>query len=123
MAEQTTVPVLRAMRDLLSNPDAWTQGVLARDFIGSEIEPLADEARCWCLIGAICKVGHVSIGYGHPAYDELLDTLRERDEAAQLVIAAEMDIEDLVPVYNDAQDTTHADVLALIDATIARLTR
>ncbi len=45
--------VLRATRERLSNPLRWTAGAMARDAEGRVVSPLADEACCWGLEGAL----------------------------------------------------------------------
>lgn len=35
----------------------WTQHVMARDSDGNETNPISNKAVCWCLLGAIYKVG------------------------------------------------------------------
>lgn len=51
-----TLDTLLAVRELLDNPDNWTTKYFARNRQGNAINPLADEARCWCLLGAWQKV-------------------------------------------------------------------
>lgn len=39
--------------ELLSQPDAWTQGVWARDADGNSCKCQSEKAKSWCTIGAI----------------------------------------------------------------------
>ena len=48
---------LQAVFALLSNRGLWTQGSLARDEDGNDIDnPLDERATCWCAEGALRKV-------------------------------------------------------------------
>lgn len=47
---------LKAMRDLLSEPERWTKGVCARDARGFMTDSVKDNAVCWCLMGAANRV-------------------------------------------------------------------
>ena len=100
----TPLETLKAARDLISDPARWTQGALARDANGNEIDSTDNGAICWCSFGAIqvytqkkwlTDVDH----YLQKVCCELFDTSAER--------------------YNDTH--THAEVLALFDAAIAEL--
>lgn len=46
----------KAMLELLSNRDHWTQGVYARDADGHSVDPVDPTAVCWCAVGAVHKV-------------------------------------------------------------------
>lgn len=107
-----TIAVLDAVRDVLSNPDRWTKFELARSRLGDPVEPDDPSASCWCLQGAISRVVDDSTTR-NAAHQELRVTLALRDRLINLpLIAVE---------YNDQHDTTHADILKLIDDTIRRL--
>lgn len=47
---------LKAVRELLTPPENWTQGSNARDKSGEPVYATAKEATCWCLWGAWEKV-------------------------------------------------------------------
>jgi len=50
--------VLRKVRDeVLTGPERWTQNTNARDAHGNVVGCDAPEATCWCLHGALYKVG------------------------------------------------------------------
>lgn len=44
------------VKALLSSPDRWTRGCLARDSEGEPTNLFGPDAVCWCLVGAIRKV-------------------------------------------------------------------
>lgn len=94
---------LRAARELISVPERWTQDVPARGKSGKEVSPISKHAVCWCMVGATLKVNR---GRRHEA---ALDELKA--DAGQWFIG---DLND---------ESTHAEVLALFDRTIARLSR
>lgn len=48
--------VLRAARELISDPARWTAGVFARDKDGQECKTRSLEAVCWCSWGALVKL-------------------------------------------------------------------
>ncbi len=43
------------IKELFSDPKAWTRGVYARNKDGLSIDPFADGACKFCLVGAILK--------------------------------------------------------------------
>lgn len=48
---------LRELQELLSSPDRWTQGVMARDINGTPTsDKMAGDPVCWCLLGGAGKV-------------------------------------------------------------------
>lgn len=102
---------LRGMRELLASPDSWTRGADARNALGvsdddynHEIEP-AFVPVCWCISGAAMQVSGLRDG---GVFTYLAETLSVGDSTA-------------VVDWNDAEGRTHADVLGLLDSTIARL--
>lgn len=52
----TVADVVREVRNLLADPDRWTQGDFAQNAMGDAVPAWANEAVCWCLVGAIEKV-------------------------------------------------------------------
>lgn len=123
--ESQVIPVLRAVRDRLSDPRAWLQGVWRgrRDAKGNVIMLTTrgelNQADCWCLSEAISiAVGKSLDVAGKVKFTELrsdvemelLNTLGTRG----VWVAA-------VYVWNDDKKTSHADVLDLIDKTLQRL--
>lgn len=102
--------ILRGTRELLSDPSRWTTGAEERNAAGETSDDAGPEhfvPVCWCVLGATGQVG----GFGPSLFadDELRNTLRAETHFSCL------------DTFNDAPETTHADVLSLIDRTIARL--
>lgn len=101
------VDILRAARGILSDESRWTKGFFARLPDGRTCFPFNRRAACFCAFGALQRAA----GYADP--DVLLPSLAV--EASALLNAPGG-----LAVFNDDPKTTHADVLALFDAAIAR---
>jgi len=43
------------IQELLSSPECWTKGALARTREGRVADPQSDDAAAWCLLGALMK--------------------------------------------------------------------
>jgi hypothetical protein len=86
---------LRRMRSLLHR--GWTQGAMARTARGAPVGHEERAAACWCLLGAAYRAGLTNWAF--------VDGTR--------LIA--------VPYWNDARERTKAEVLAVIDNSIAAL--
>lgn len=48
----TDLEFLQGVRGILSAPNKWTQGRIARDGSGNAAAWNGDKATCWCLLGA-----------------------------------------------------------------------
>lgn len=57
MTAKTVAGVLEAAADLLEKPGAWTRHVFARNSAGMPVSTFSDSATCFCLRGALCRVG------------------------------------------------------------------
>ena len=120
------VPVLQAVRERLANPRAWVQSIWCgrRDDRGHVIMLTTrgelNRADCWCLSEAISiTVGKTLDSKGLVKYTELrsdveMALLNELGRRGVWVPA--------VYTWNDLKTTSHADVLGLLDATMAALT-
>lgn len=95
-----TSELLRAAKAKIEDPNRWTKGEYARDERGKPVNIASQEAVCWCVLGATGWSGNVA--------DKML-------ERALFGMSAHCDID----VFNDASETTHADVMALFDRAIA----
>ncbi len=98
---------LTEARELISDPENWTQGCFARDKDGEEVAAFLTNATCWCAWGALKYVydavptmGYV--GINHPALLALKET-----------IAGGVGLGD----FNDRSD--HHEVLAMFDKAIS----
>ena len=99
-APQTVADVLDAAATRIEQPGAWTQDAYAKRADGSTTTTTADDAVCWCAVGAI---GSVAGGLGEPIVALATDFLCE---------ALETSIAD----FNDAPGRTQSEVVAALRA-------
>lgn len=85
---------------LLEKPEAWTKGAAARDRDGRSVDFNHPDAICWCVTGAIEKC--------YPCNISNRDA-RNRLKAAVRAV-------DWIHKWNDAQTTTHSQVLEVLKA-------
>lgn len=107
----SALPQLLAMRELLSDPMRWTQGMMAADDLGSRVGAKDPAACCWCIMGADCLTDTANVLH--------------RDTSAVHALRATITAFDgeycrSVSGWNDMPGRTHEEVLRLIDATIVR---
>lgn len=102
----TIYEALVAAKNLISNPDNWTQEVSARDCTGNYIYSSNPEAVCWCSVGALHKVTKDD----WPLIDKTVKHLR-------LFLEQELKYYDGIANFNDSH--THAEVMAFWDKAIA----
>lgn len=106
-APKTTLEILRAARELIATPERWTKGWYARDTEGRGVflHDLAaglGRPSCYCLDGAFIAVSKDSLA------------------TSRMGLAAALGfhwLEDMY-IWQDAEDRTHAEVLARLDAAI-----
>jgi hypothetical protein len=113
----TTLALLRATRDLLSDASRWTKGVGVRSASGGEVmwwyEP---EARSWDLGHAMARAGN----YG--PRESLIADASFNDAEGFLFRAIGLPQEAHLFAWNDAPERTHADILNALDGAIALAT-
>lgn len=95
-----TLEILKAGRELISDPARWTQHTAARDEGGDWVSERSESAVCWCSIGALWKVADWA-----------------SEECSTAMSALEPDGPDSLLAFNDTH--THAEVLAMWDRAIA----
>lgn len=109
----TPLDLLRRVRERLSVPERWTKGVFARNHKGEPVPPDSPHAVCWCVNGAVQSLS-IDFQLRDDVFRALLGIKSiERRTHVLLVNDAQ--------VFNDARETTHAILLARLDAAIARL--
>lgn len=81
--------------ELLANPENWTKGSFSRNAQGNYVAPRSNHATCWCLMGALMRCGVTEL---NSAVIQKLNGKFEGNLAR----------------FNDAPDTTHADILTLL---------
>lgn len=101
---------LKAARELLSKPGAWTQGVMARDASRQRgVAPLDSAAACWCLEGAV----------GKASFDTRFEPGRTATPT-QVLKVIETELGQKASRWNDDPARTQEEVLALLDRLIAK---
>lgn len=95
----TPLEQLKAARELISVPERWTTGFLARNDKGNPRVPKREDATCFCAYGALMRVSGTLDADAMGA----LDKLSGGD----------------MSTFNDTH--THAEVLAAFDKAIASL--
>jgi len=103
MEQQSTVGVLRAAREKITDPNKWTREYSARNADGVGVDPLDPEAVRWCALGAMRVVNPNGCIVGSP-YEALTRALNPGSA-------------DGIADFNDHR--THEEVLALFDKAIA----
>ncbi|MBM3463715.1 MAG: hypothetical protein FJX76_16575 [Armatimonadetes bacterium] len=122
---------LTAARAMITDPERWTKGALARDEGGAPVLPYEEGATCWCAIGALMLASGVTAP-AHPSHwprDPFLRARRNETyaaaetllDAAATIIARRGEREPGAISLNDASVTSHADVLAAFDHAMASL--
>lgn len=116
MARSTQV-ILTRMESLLSKPERWTKGEMARTKPEDpeEVSPHADSATCFCLLGAKTHI----LGPDVPAGDILNRDVRNRLASAAYTlfptrVGGAYSSGPRVAQFNDHPDTTLEDVLDVI---------
>lgn len=99
--------LLREARALISDPDKWTQGALARNAHGSEVAHYSPDACKWCAVGAISRVA----ASNNASYDTEMSAYSSLVQASRRLFYS-----DAVGEVNDTH--SHTDVLALFDRAI-----
>lgn len=109
----TSKELLEGAKQLISDPERWTQKALARDGGGRSCLPWEQEAACWCVMGALQRAEHNHQAFGSATLNAMI--------ALQSGAAAVNPAFGLFD-FNDHADTKHGDVLAALDNAIARVT-
>ena len=109
----TTKEILEQARALIER--GWTQGTAARNSNGDHVSATSRHACEWCATGALYAI--------YETIPNWRDN-RRTDEAAILIRAAipkgSNDFHETIVSFNDAIETTKADMLAVFDEAIAR---
>lgn len=114
--ETPTSTVLRAARDLISEPERWAKwgyGFTEKPKNKGEayrlMTHLVDKATCFCAWGAVSAVMGTYSSCAHSAATFVLkDAIREHTEFIG------------IPSFNDDPETTHADVLRMFNRAIKK---
>jgi len=113
---------LQQIRAILSGPEKWTQGRMAKSADGGVAIPTTEKACCWCVMGAaaaVCPDGHTGKNGAEDngaRLARLLPGLPETDGATWYYSPWSK-----VIVWNDDPDTTFDMISAKLDQAIADL--
>lgn len=111
MTERSTVEILRAARERISDPERWGKGSFAYSKQGRPTSPWLDAAACWCIRGAVyCECGSASTKAAQRAQAFLAEAIEQLDFEVP-------DNAEPIAWVNDSG--THEDVLALCDKAIS----
>ena len=95
--------ILKKTKELISDPARWTKGEMARTMFGASVSAHDSSATCWCIMGAIHHETKDDPFLAGSAYQIVRTQLQGRT----------------VSEFNDDQNTTHEDVMTLLDKAIA----
>lgn len=106
--------ILEKAKCLIDTPEKWIKNVFARDATGKPVAPEDTTATCFCLMGAYRRAASSShsalpIGVAYQAIYQAIPSLTKYAKYASL------------PNFNDSPETTHADVMKILDQTISQL--
>lgn len=94
--------VLAAAADLISAPDAWTQGQCARGDDEAWPFPADDSATCWCGVGAVMRIAYCRLGQSSQVEADAIEMLHGLAKQRGLSAFA---------AFNDAPERTQAEVV------------
>lgn len=97
--------IIKAARELISDPDRWTQGAYAKDNLGRWTYVSSPDAKCWCSTGAVYKAAVCDI-------QASIRVLKALDKA----VGVHTKLRSNIIHFNDAH--THPEVLAIFDKAI-----
>jgi hypothetical protein len=110
--------ILIRARELIADPANWIQGHY------SDGEIADPETKCFCIIGAVDRA--VIEKRGFELFRDISDSAvidhieSDPDTSAAIkVLQEQLPKTGMVSDFNDSPETTHADVLALLDKAIA----
>ena len=106
LRDMEAVEILKRARALIETPDKWVRGAFARDADGFPVKHLSDAACKFCARGAFLRAANASVLDNHPA-EIFLDRAHSGKRRSYVSL-------------NDAEETTHADILALFDRAIEK---
>jgi len=118
LLEQAALSVDNAL-SLLSSPDKWIKDVFARDNMGNTCSYLADEAKCFCLTGALARSAWTLLGVGND--DNLYSSFTGVYNLVCMTIMDiitiqrnDLDIVPIITVFNDDPRITYEDIISVL---------
>lgn len=117
---ETVRDFLVATRDVIADPEHWTQGTWARDADGESVDAFSPDAVRWCAVGAMEKVER-TIGKVDPDSELSGFILWGKSRKYLRKTVSELNIEKVgssIHMYNDSH--SHDDVLRVLDQAIEK---
>ena len=115
--KDSTTKILEKARSIIEDKKNWTKGAMALDAAGRDVLSSSPQACRWCASGAIVRATetlHLDTEDRYDAINHLRDVIRTRIRER-----GEIEPERIsVPIFNDAVETTHQDVLDVLDTAI-----
>jgi hypothetical protein len=108
--EMTDLEALQAARKKIEKSENWCKKRLAEDPFGNSVSPCSPDACKWCTVGALRAI-HESAGNCFTPNLLGWEVLLSVAGTPSLV------------AFNDSEETTHTEVLAIFDKAIAELQR
>jgi hypothetical protein len=111
--------ILQKTREYIEQ--GWTQNAMARMGNSQGVDPVDPRATCWCLVGALRRATHFSPTMtltAHAYARSYRAFSATHDYLAQFIPLD--DIDDMI-LFNDAEETTQEDVIAVLDKALKRL--
>lgn len=111
--------ILQRIRDRITPPGSWTQGLAACDRYGQRADVTSDNACSWCSTGAIwCEIFTLEA-------NKIIPHQHTNDVVQRMVFdyvcdAVEKKYGTTVVVFNDTAGRTQQEVLAMFDEAIAQ---
>lgn len=103
MSNLGAIAILREARKLLSEPGSWIQYEDARDASGTPVPARNEDAKCFCLVGALERASYDLRGK--------VKALDICDARAAVCIAVNLPLKQTLIEWNDTQNRTADDVL------------
>lgn len=108
MKDNMILKILTYTRELIKEEKNWTQGVFARDIDGNRSSVYdGSDCHCYCLAGAIIKTIK-ELGLSHVDYHHKIYYYLSMDNGNYMA-------------YNDDPNTSHKDIIDLLDKKISYL--
>jgi hypothetical protein len=105
----TEIAIIRRAREIISDPEKWTQHAGAREASGFEVVPHSTVACRWCAWGAIQKAAREIVGQGIYVH-----SLRAAARLDTNIVQS-----GLHPLFAVNDQQGHAAVLSLFDKALA----
>lgn len=110
-------PILVRARELIADPEHWTQDNYATDNAGFPVLPFEPDAYCYCILGAVDRAIFEQLGEIPEGQGDSIARVEASPLGGATIQALQAFTVGLVCDFNDEHE--HADVLELLDKAIA----